>query len=478
MDNTNQQTDALVVTALLLEYKAVLSQLGSIQESTNIRGVAYRSGVFATVHGGLLRVAVVQLIEAGNEEAALATFEAAHHFKPKLLMFVGIAGGVKDVQLGDVVVATKVYGYTAGVAKQKFQPRPNVGESNQLLLEHALFLSQTADWYETSATDIEAVPKVFVGPIAAGDVVVKDSRSSVYRFLRSYYDDALAVDMEGRGFLRAAKRFDLMSAVVIRGISDQINNKTDTDQAGWQPRAARHAALFAFKLLARSIVFHDEDEAATALTSPIHEEDATGAWDEWLETAISQGAVFYDDPWESSSSEAEAEFKSLLKGRNDEQFGYWRNGNWGAILQLWAPLLGNEYFDVLHPYWEGKPYFRRFIHQANCGLFAAHAQMTGTELDTNFDHYRASIQYLNKVLQEPPYSMLGAKHDRLSTDTARIENENYIVALEFANRFLNGWGGPALVIIDIDEGEAQVLETRVQTRLNELRWILSKHPQS
>src|SRR5271157_649804 len=457
----------LIVTALRVEYDAVRAHLNDVGESHDERGVSFREGFLATA-GAKLRVGIAQLLEAGNDEAALGAFEAARHFKPDIMMFVGIAGGIKDVGLGDVVVATKVYGYTSGAAEEEFLPRPDVGESNEWLLQQALFISQGDTWASQSRAE-GSRPRVFVGPIAAGPVVLKSRDSDIFKFLRRQYGDALAVEMEGRGFLRAARKNDLARAIVIRGISDRIDDKSSLDGSDWQSKAASNAAAFAIALLTRgSDLWNRRPDPRTG--------SGSDAWDDWYETLLSEGSVFYDDPWKRWTSEAERDFKNLIKGRWDKQFNYMHQKAWEEIIELWEPLQSNEYFNVENLFWQDKPYFRCQIHSANAALFVSHAQMATSDADENFAHYRKAIHYLREVLKEHPYSMLGASSERLSTEDARAQNENFVTTLEFAKQFLKGWGGLALQVIDISEEEGEEIEKAVQTRLNEILWVLYRHP--
>jgi nucleoside phosphorylase len=305
----NQDPVALVITALPVEYDAVRFHLTSVRESPNNRGVPFESGAF-TSGERTWQVGIVQLIEAGNEEAAVAAFEAAQHFKPRIMMFVGIAGGIKDVALGDVVAATKVYGYGSGAAAAEFLPRPDVGESDEWLLQQALFVARGDAWCARLGRDQGiSPPRAFTGAIAAGPAVLKSTQSALFGFLRRQYSDALAVEMEGRGFLRATRKSDLVRAIVIRGISDLIDDKAVSDHAGWQVTAAKHAAAFAFELLGRGY-----KPSATEASSEGVTQEQSSAWDDWYESILSEGGVIYDDPWKYWTCNAERDFKKLLKG--------------------------------------------------------------------------------------------------------------------------------------------------------------------
>ena len=71
--------------------------------------------------------------------------------------------------------------------------------------------------------------------------------------------------------------------------------------------------------------------------------------------------------------------------------------------------------------------------------------------------------------------MLGGSAERLSTENARVQNDNFVTTLGFAQQFLAAWGGLMLRIIDLTEEHGEELKQKVQTRMNELRWVLSRH---
>ena len=251
--NSLDKERAVILTAIRAEYEAVRAHLSGIHEET-YRGTVYERGTFSA--GKRLWDVGIAQIGAGNPGAASEAERAIAYFDPNIILFVGVAGGLKDVALGDVVAATKVYGYESGkVQGRAFLLRPSVGESSHRLVQRAMAEGRKRGWLTRvrgrSWAPAQASPHVHVGSIAAGEKVIASTRSNIFKFLRSNYNDALAVEMEGRGFLDATHRNEPVQALVVRGISDLLEGKSEVDAGGWQEIAARHASAFAFEMLAK-----------------------------------------------------------------------------------------------------------------------------------------------------------------------------------------------------------------------------------
>ena len=242
---------AVILTAIPVEFKAVRAHLTDFQEKVHPEGTIYEIGKFSS-DGRSWQVAIAE-IGAGNVDAAVETKRAIDYFQPEVLLFVGVAGGIKDVKLGDVVAATKVYGYESGkVVEEAFLPRPNVGLVSYGLEQRAKAEARKDDWLKRIKAPVPQLsPQAFVGPLAAGEKVVASTKSEVYQLLRSTFSDAKAVEMESHGVLKAVRANPEINALIVRGISDLIDKKGEADAAGLQEIAARHASAFAFQVLAK-----------------------------------------------------------------------------------------------------------------------------------------------------------------------------------------------------------------------------------
>ena len=280
-----------ILTALPHEHVAVTSTMAdcaAVPVSGPRRAAGYDVGRFQALGGGFHEVIVAQMPDMGNNIAsAAATTLAADFPNVKVLLMVGIAGALPNpteadhhVRLGDVVVVGRegMKQYDLGKMKDgRFECRTPPRAPSAELLEAAARLARAeikgdrtwadavslcpADFRERTMPDVlcddggnsiahptdsarvEGKPRVFSGPIASGNAVIKDAH------MRDQIRDqhsAKAVEMEGSGIADAAW-VGALEYFVVRGTCDYSDKHKNN---AWQKHAAAIAAAYCRGLLA------------------------------------------------------------------------------------------------------------------------------------------------------------------------------------------------------------------------------------
>lgn len=250
---TATDIDVLIVTALKLERLAVREHLTDVETETG-SGLAADIGTSLTSPGQ--RIAIIET-GPGNVNAGILTAKAEETFRPEYIVMFGIAGGVKDVAIGDVVASSKVYWVEGGKAADRFRPRPDFAAVSPSVLQLARAVSADNSWMGRIKSSggtwpgAGREPESFVGPIVVGEKVVIDERADVAQIISETFSDAIAVDMEDFGALRGGAVNERAKTIAIRGVSDLMAHKADADASGSQPLAAANGAAFLFELLDR-----------------------------------------------------------------------------------------------------------------------------------------------------------------------------------------------------------------------------------
>ncbi|SDL45672.1 Nucleoside phosphorylase [Glycomyces sambucus] len=242
----NPPATAVLFTPIDIERAALLDLLrGSAITDHERDGTAYRTLELEGRQGTWNLV--LAMGGRGNERAAAAAEHALATWNPRLLVLCGVAGGLRDAAVGDVVAATKVYGYESGEDTDHGRlPRPDALPTSFALHQLAMLLAEKGEWARRLGTD---APRVFHRPIASGAKVVTGRRSETARLIALHSGDAQALDTESHGAMAAAARRSGVEAMVVRGVSDLVDGKNKADDLRDQPRAARNAAAFALALI-------------------------------------------------------------------------------------------------------------------------------------------------------------------------------------------------------------------------------------
>lgn len=203
--------------------------------------------------GAVYRVIVTSPTDMGPVHAAITASAATAHWKPKHVVVVGIAGGLRDeVSLGDVLVARSVADYSVGKIEAGVdrEERWAMYPSDSALLNAA---NAYATGWEAligePRPEGETEPARHAGVIASGgDVIASKDLISAYR---KDMPKLIGVEMEGGGVAAALHNHPLRPRfMMVRGVSDLADGHANAAmKRQWRAYARHVAAAYTIGLL-------------------------------------------------------------------------------------------------------------------------------------------------------------------------------------------------------------------------------------
>lgn len=151
----------------------------------------------------------------GKVNAARTTQILIDNYKADYIINIGVAGGLKNTNVGDIIIASKLVQYDFDITKFDHELGFITGVGKYLdcdknLIDKAINLKS----YNTC-----------LGVIATGDTFITSIEQS--RFIEKEFD-ALAVEMEGAAIAQICYLSNI-PFIIIRSISDNPNNDNQLD---------------------------------------------------------------------------------------------------------------------------------------------------------------------------------------------------------------------------------------------------------
>ncbi|MCF2492398.1 5'-methylthioadenosine/adenosylhomocysteine nucleosidase [Dyadobacter chenhuakuii] len=196
----------------------------------------------------------------GKVNAAITTTLMIEHFKPREIIFSGIAGGIDPaLNPGDIVIGTHVTYHDFGMAEDNGMqywstknpatmlenPRSFVCDST--LVKKALAVSKGLTFSKIKRDNGSFEPAVKQGIIVTGDVFV--SSEIITKRLREELN-AAATEMEGAAIAQTCYQQNT-PFLIIRSLSDNANEKAQNDIMAFYDIAAHNAATLVMAVVGK-----------------------------------------------------------------------------------------------------------------------------------------------------------------------------------------------------------------------------------
>ena len=243
------------VTALLGAFEP---ELRLVRQSLQRPKTQLINGIsFTTGRLGRQRVVVAET-GIGKVNAAATTAFVLAYFRPRRVLFTGIAGGTNpDLQPGDIVVGQRVAHHDYGWITMTTPSRPSRQTRNAItkqdnplyfrgdsvLLQRTQEAARTLTFEAIPATN--RPPTLIVGTIVTGDVFVS-SEEKVAQLRQDFGADA--TEMEGAAVAQICYQ-EQVPCLVIRSLSDKANSNARMDMRTFLDIAARNSANLVLRLV-------------------------------------------------------------------------------------------------------------------------------------------------------------------------------------------------------------------------------------
>jgi len=250
---SDNESDARPVAVLLTfnEHEAhkVWDTFGRSRRKLPKEGVTYDEldevGGFRIIHGHSSR--------QGPLEAQLSAAKAIEHWRPEVLIAVGIAFGVNEEKhhIGDVLVSKEVLDYESA----RVEPNYTFTHRGRTFSTSRELANRVSD-LNLRRAEVRDLPTIHMGTIVSGAKLVDNKE---YRdYLASLHSTVIGGEMEGSGILTACEETKV-DVIIIKAICDWAANKNNPSKDDDQKKASKNAAIIARAILERG---HLQNETA------------------------------------------------------------------------------------------------------------------------------------------------------------------------------------------------------------------------
>jgi len=256
----------LIVPALVAEAKAILSFFDDIKVKSTPSGITYTTGKRKLLCANVSQEArdnwsffISAPTDAGNVQASQSVGQIIPECQPDLAALIGCAGGFPGkIAQFDVAVPAYIYYIARTKVGAGVEVRPLQEFCSRVFIDHCKNVQLLDGWHQYLAPETSNAPiNVYFEPIVSGETVLANSNSEFFRSALNASPKAVAIEMEGYGFLSACRERHV-EAVIMRGISDMLDDKLQSGGSAQEPllgldnaqfKATRHAAALFFATL-------------------------------------------------------------------------------------------------------------------------------------------------------------------------------------------------------------------------------------